>query len=96
MTERTPVSSFFMRVSSDRVVTFYYTNHEGVRELRKVIVRDWEIGYSAYHRREVQDDEGHRIEPPRRVFLRAFCLDRMADRTFLVDDIELDTFKVHA
>lgn len=56
-------------------MTFDYTNHEGKREVRHVLVRDIYLGSTEYY-------------PNEQWLLKAYCLDRKAERFFAMSEVK--------
>lgn len=55
-----------------RPITFQYTNYAGVESKRTVLPLRFQYGTTPYHKQPT-------------MLLKAFCMDRKADRTFAVE-----------
>lgn len=69
------IGAYYCTVREGDLIYFSYTNWQGFKSNRKAIVKEFFFGATDYHR-EYQ------------MFIRAFDLDKLAERTFAVKDID--------
>ena len=68
-----------MSIWDGKVIEFTYVNHRGVSEIRRAVPRGLWFGTSEYY----HPDHGNQW------FVEAWCLDRQAERRFMLSRMEM-------